>query len=277
MALLKSSTSPQLFKVGTGHSVLIVHGGPGFDHRYLFEPFTRISDKWQFVFYDQAMLSVNHDNQSDISLTASATQLATVVEHLATDRSIGLIAHSWGTLILASAFALEPEIMRRNVSGGILINPVPLTLKKFLAAQNQFLESLPDELLVKLQSTMAGIGDAEKSFAELLTYYVCDKNILSDINIHFDLRTYSAMLGSLHEFDFTPALGMFSNFGCMRGSKDIIAYDFIKELHEACHELSIVPDTGHFPTHERPEFVMSIIDRMLGQYLSKRGHTNLRP
>jgi proline iminopeptidase len=47
------STSLYVRVVGKGPSVIVLHGGPDFDHRYLVPDLDRLGDAFRLIYYDQ--------------------------------------------------------------------------------------------------------------------------------------------------------------------------------------------------------------------------------
>ena len=58
--------------VGTGPPILVVHGGPGFDHTYLVEPLAFLTDRRTLVFYDQPGCGQTPAPQGGVSGAANA-------------------------------------------------------------------------------------------------------------------------------------------------------------------------------------------------------------
>ena len=83
-------------------AVIVVHGGPGADYRYLLN-LQGLSDEYYVVFYDQrgSGLSPRVD-RSELTLDSSIEDLDRIVEHYGNSEPVSLIGHSWGgTLVTA--------------------------------------------------------------------------------------------------------------------------------------------------------------------------------
>lgn len=105
--------------------VIVLHGGPGNDYRYmlrLLEPLggPSLADDYFFVYWDQrgAGLSLRHD-PDQISLASYLADIEEVVEHHAPDRQVILLGHSWGGQYAAMYMDAHPE----RVAGAILAEP----------------------------------------------------------------------------------------------------------------------------------------------------------
>lgn len=109
-------------EIGEGPSIIVVHGGPDFDHRYLLPELDCLSDSYHLIYYDQRGRgrSAEGVQPEDVTLASEIDDLDAVRKHARTG-SIVLLGHSWGT-VLALEYALRhPE----NVSRLILMNPAP--------------------------------------------------------------------------------------------------------------------------------------------------------
>jgi proline iminopeptidase len=117
--------------IGAGRAVLVLHGGPDFDHLYLLPELDRLADAYHLIYYDQRGRgqSASGVRAADVTLASDVDDLDAVRKHFHLDAMI-LLGHSWGT-VLALEYALRhPE----HVSQLILMNPAPAStadLKQF--------------------------------------------------------------------------------------------------------------------------------------------------
>src|SRR5262245_16181891 len=63
---------------GRGEPVVVLHGGPGADHRYMVDVGRGLEDRFRFVFYDQRGGGLSHCAKESISLANNAEDLETV-------------------------------------------------------------------------------------------------------------------------------------------------------------------------------------------------------
>jgi proline iminopeptidase len=99
-----------------GKPVLIVlHGGPGADYRYLL-PLKALADDYHVVFYDQRGTGLSpRVPASSITLDSFVSDLDAFVDHYGRGRPVHLVGHSWGAM-LASAYAgAHPQKVARMV------------------------------------------------------------------------------------------------------------------------------------------------------------------
>jgi proline iminopeptidase len=108
--------------IGRGEPILILHGGPDFDHTYLLPDFDRLSTRYRLIYYDQRGRGRSADGvrPDDVSMASDVEDVERVREHFGL-KSATVLGHSWGT-VLALEYALKHP---RAVSRIILMNPAP--------------------------------------------------------------------------------------------------------------------------------------------------------
>ena len=118
--------SAQLFfrDVGAGTPIIVLHGGPDFDHSYLVPEIDVLAESARVVCYDQrgrgrSAAGVSPD---DVSLASELDDLELVRTHLGIE-TFALLGHSWGG-VLATAYAgLHPNRLTHLA----LLNTAPVT------------------------------------------------------------------------------------------------------------------------------------------------------
>ena len=108
--------------IGQGPAIIVLHGGPGFDHNYLLPDMDRLIDAFRLIYYDQRGCgrSGEHVQPEDVSLHSEMDDLEGVRAYFQQD-SVALLGHSWGGL-LAMEYALRHP---QRVSHLILLNTAP--------------------------------------------------------------------------------------------------------------------------------------------------------
>lgn len=99
--------------------VIVVHGGPGWDYRSLL-PLKRLADKYFVVFYDQrgSGLSPRLDDTA-FSLDSALADLDAIVDRFRGERTVSLIGHSWGAMLVTGYLGKAPH----KVSHAVLAEP----------------------------------------------------------------------------------------------------------------------------------------------------------
>jgi proline iminopeptidase len=128
--------------VGRGFPVIVLHGGPDFDHNYLLPDLDQFQDLFRLIYYDQRGRGRSADRvrADDVTLASDLADLDEVRQHFALDAPI-LLGHSWGA-VLALEYALRhPD----RVSRLILMNPAPVSAGDLEVLRTSYLEKLgPD-------------------------------------------------------------------------------------------------------------------------------------
>jgi proline iminopeptidase len=109
-------------ELGRGQALIVLHGGPDFDHRYLLPDLDRLADAFRLIYYDQRGRGKSADRvrPEDVTLTSDLDDLDKVRQHFQL-QSTALLGHSWGA-VLALEYALRHPT---RVSQLILMNPAP--------------------------------------------------------------------------------------------------------------------------------------------------------
>lgn len=196
--------------------IVVLHGGPGNDYRYLLrliEPVEgeSLADDYFWVFWDQrgAGLSERHGLEA-LTLDAYLSDLEQVVDHFAADRQVVLLGHSWGGQYAGMYMNAHPE----RIAGAVLAEPGRLRWDiPELAADfdfDYFAEHLGDLLWARQFVSMQDHARAD---------YVTSLLLLEDTNARLEepspnWRVGAAVLLELYleqiegtRFDWTPRLG----------------------------------------------------------------------
>jgi proline iminopeptidase len=108
--------------IGQGPSIVLLHGGPDFDHHYFLPDMDRLADAFRLIYYDQRGRgkSARDVRPEDVSIDSEIQDLDRVREYFHLESTV-VLGHSWGG-VLAMEYALRhPE----RVSHLILMNPAP--------------------------------------------------------------------------------------------------------------------------------------------------------
>ena len=125
--------------VGTGAPMIVLHGGPDFDHSYLLPEFDRFADAWRLIYYDQRGRGRSADGvqPSDVTLASDLADIDAVRAHFKLARPI-LLGHSWGA-VLALEYALRhPD----RVSQLVLMNPAPVSAAQAGVLRKDYVQKL---------------------------------------------------------------------------------------------------------------------------------------
>ena len=116
----------ETFGNDTNKTVIVIHGGPGNDYRYLL-PLKALSEKYFVVFYDQRGTGLSpRVDASQHSLENSLKDLANIIDYYSPNKEVNIIGHSWGAMLASGYMAQHPE----RVSKAIIAEPGMLTSEK---------------------------------------------------------------------------------------------------------------------------------------------------
>jgi proline iminopeptidase len=125
--------------IGQGQPVIVLHGGPDFDHGYLLPDLDRLEDGFHLVYYDQRGRGRSAENvrPEDVTLRSDLDDLDRVRQHFRLDAAL-LLGHSWGA-VLALEYALRYPT---RVAHLILMNPAPASAADVAVFRKAYLEKL---------------------------------------------------------------------------------------------------------------------------------------
>lgn len=108
--------------VGSGEAIVVIHGGPDFDHRYLLPDMDRLADSFRLIYYDQRGRGASRGEArlEEVGLEQCVSDLEGLRRHLGLD-SVSLLGHSWGGIIAMRYATRHPGRTARL----ILLNTAP--------------------------------------------------------------------------------------------------------------------------------------------------------
>jgi proline iminopeptidase len=233
----------RVWTVGTGPTVVVVHGGPGFNHKYLVRPLEALAGHFRLVFYDQR-------SRGAVSPEALTAQLGRIIAAAGREDPPFVLAHSWGTYL---AFACLTATNRPEVRGALLVSPVPLTLDWFRRAGARFDRSLPKP--------------APTDIKKLFPYYLARQNRGStsipvpQFNAAINGRVTDALERTSYDFRHAsrllpdPTSLVFGSQDQLSNASDFVGTTFRSGIEGARSRFAIttIPGAAHFAFAEQPE------------------------
>jgi proline iminopeptidase len=130
-------------EIGQGTPIIVLHGGPDFDHSYLLPELDRLSDSYHLIYYDQRGRGRSADGvkPEDVTLASDIADIEKVRQYYHLD-SVVLLGHSWGT-VLALEYALRYP---GRVSHLVLMNPGPASTDDYQQLKKEWLEKRPEDM-----------------------------------------------------------------------------------------------------------------------------------
>lgn len=271
-------------EIGQGRPIVVLHGGPDFDHGYLLPEMDRLSDSFRLIYYDQRGRGKSAGNvrPEEIGLGSEIDDLEGLRQHFRL-ASVAILGHSWGGLL-----ALEYAIRHpHRVSHLILLNTAPASHDDFtlfrqqrrasaagdlekmtaLASTAEYQEGDPDTVAayyrIHFRTTLRRPEHLERVI-ERLRANATNEGILKARQIEARLmhETWSAS-----EYDLLPKLNHLSiPTLVVHGDRDFIPVACAAHVAQAIpgSRLVVLSDCGHFSYLECPDDVREAIGALVG-------------
>ena len=257
---------------GSGDPIIVVHGGPGMDHRYLRPGLDALATRNTLVYYDQRATGRSRAalDPSSINLDAFVSDIDALRELLGYER-VTVLTHSFGAL-LGLEYALKyPERLRAL----ILMNPVEPGDRFAEETQQRQQARFTEEDSLELAELRQGEGFAARDPATLSQAYrimfrptLRDRDRIGELTL--DLLGPTArngpevgrlLGGSLGEVDWWERLGEIeAPTLVLHGRYDVPPMEMALALAEAFPLGTFEAlDSGHFPYLEDREGLLAAI------------------
>jgi proline iminopeptidase len=262
---------------GTGEPLVIVHGGPGLAHDYLFQPFSRLVGKYRLVFYDQMGCGRSEAFRQDdkIGMDDLVEELEGVRKELGLG-SVNLAGQSWGALVAINYALKYPRAVKKL----LLLEPAPGSSEYLPAFQKTIMDRLGPEGKEALASygRDPGLTSDPDLFRKWMNlrfkayYFAPGKQDMNKLD-YFDGERVKKFFASSAMFG--PYLMSFALYEAMKGiacpvlivhgEHDPIPSAAVERMALALKnaELKIVSESGHFAHVEKPEEYFAAIRAFL--------------
>lgn len=272
-------------QIGQGQPIIVLHGGPDFDHTYLLPDLDRLAEAHRLSYYDQRGRgrSAAGVRPEEVTLESEVADLDGLRAHLGLE-SVALLGHSWGGL-LALEYALRHP---SRVSHLILLNPAPashadwallrrelpgrrapadLENLRRLSADPRFQAGDPDTVAEYYRSHFRATVQAPELLERLvgsLRSSFTSEGVLKARAI--EERLYQQTWRS-SDYDLLPELRRLSiPTLVIHGDYDFIPLECAAHIAQAipAARLAVLPDCGHFSYMEAPEE----LGRLIGEFFA---------
>ena len=276
----------QLFyrEIGQGQPIIVLHGGPAFDHTYLLPELDRLAEAARLIYYDQRGRGKSGDNvqAEEVSLASEVADIEALREHFRLG-AVTLLGHSWGGLLALEYAARFPK----RVSHLILMNTAPASYQDWtlfdkelrarraageheametLAASASFKEGDPDAradyFRLHFRPAFARSDQLERLVARLRASFAGTDVLLVR---HISQRLF-AETAELSDYDLFPQLTLLRvPTLVVHGEYDFIPVACAAHITQAIAgaRLVLLEDCGHFASMEAPETVQEEISAFL--------------
>jgi proline iminopeptidase len=265
-------------ETGEGQPLVVIHGGPDFDHTYLLPDFDALADRFRLIYYDQRGRgrSRGEVDLDDIHIETYVADLDALRRHLGLE-SIAVLGHSWGALIAMHYALRHPD----RTSHLVLMNPAPASHADLLLLREERLRrhAVHEKRLTALMPGYAR-GDPD-AVAE---YYRVDfgttfrrQGDLARLNLQWsrkDIKSGREIEARLAQgliwsegYTLLPALGAVrAPTLVIQGDFDFVPMEAAEHIAQAIPgaRLAVLPDSGHFSYIDAPDQVRHALGRFLG-------------
>jgi len=270
-------------EIGSGTPIIVLHGGPDFNHNYLLPEMDRLADSCRLIYYDQRGRGKSSAGVAaeDVSIESEVEDLERLRQHLGLD-AISLLGHSWGAL-LAMEYAIRHA---HRISRLVLMNPAPTSHAALLAFREQRYAAEAGNLeeMQRVAATpdyLAGELATEQRYyrlhyARALARPGLAEAVIQRLRVHFtsedilkaraiEQRLY-AQTWLLPDYDLVVQLHR-SSFPVLvlHGERDFVSLPCAQHIVEAMAgaRLVVLKDCGHFCYFERPDETFAAIEAFL--------------
>ncbi|MFP3883806.1 MAG: alpha/beta fold hydrolase [Actinomycetota bacterium] len=273
-------------EVGYGQPIIIVHGGPDFDHEYLLPDMDRLAEFFRLVYYDQRGRGRSADGvkPEDVTIISEVGDLEAVRLHLGLDRT-AVLGHSWGGLVAMEYAIRYPD----QVSHLVLMNTAPASHQDYLMFRDHLrARRSPDDVaeMERLRSSseyQQGDLDVDaeynrRHFKNAVAHPEYVDLVVGRLRTHFTpetLRLARAIEQHLYEQTWElPDYDLLSELSQLRipalvihGAQDFIPIDIARHIAASMPgaRLIVLANCGHFAYLEQPKRVGSSITEFLRQ------------
>ncbi len=277
----------QTFGDTANQTVIVIHGGPGNDFRYLL-PIKELAKKYFVVFYDQRGTGLSpRVDASEHSLENSLKDLGNIIDFYSPNSPVNLIGHSWGGMLAAGYIAQNPT----RVVKAVIAEPGMLTTEKAKEYMQKF-RIKPTWSVIKSMALIAfeGLHINKPNMQDRIDYifsristldvegnpmrkYFCNEDISSGHTPYWRLSgvaSQSIMQKGMDadgniQIDLVSGLENYPNkvLFMVGECSQIIGEEFqqghIKHFRNA--EMVVIKGAGHTMLGEKPEECIAIIEK----------------
>src|SRR6185503_9137702 len=126
-----------LREIGRGQPIIVIHGGPDFDHTYLLPDMDRLADSYRLIYYDQRGRGKSRGELrlEEISIEQTVEDLDEVRNYLGLEE-VAILGQSWGGHVAMHYGLRYPD----RLSHMILMNTAPASYEVMLLVRKDRLE-----------------------------------------------------------------------------------------------------------------------------------------
>jgi len=257
--------------------LLVLHGGPGADHRYLLPQMLHLGETHDLLFYDQRGGGRSRaDARIPITWKTHVEDLGAIVEEFGLV-PLSIVGYSWGAM-LGLLYAIEQRVNPHLLAPErmALISPGPLTREYRRQFEAEFARRQQSPELQRMRDELAASGLREKdpeahrqrAFELGVAGYFSDPRRATDLTpFRVVGRIQESVWESLGDFDLISDLqGIKIPSIIVSGRDDPIPLASSNEAASALGtSLVVLDECGHVPYVEQPQGLFRALDPFLDE------------
>ena len=260
--------------MGSGEPLVVLHGGPGFDHRQFLPYIWELAKQHKVILYDQrgTGLSSGPVNADSISIDTFIADIEAVREAFGIEK-MNLLGHSWGGILAMHYGIRHPENLR-----SLILASTAASHESFDEMRARYqADRLPDDaaLLEEIYSSddyQAGDPQAvERFWRVFFKPYFADQSLVSKMDLTFTENTIKNsntvaghILESIGEFDLHEELkAIHCPTLIIHGEADPMPVEYAERIHDSISgsELVTLAGSGHWIFVDATEaFTSSVLE-----------------
>lgn len=263
--------------------ILVLHGGPGADHRYLLPQLLRLAERRDVLFYDQrggGQSTVLTTDRTPITWRTQVDDLACLIAELWGEMPPVIVGYSWGGL-LAMLYTIEAA---QNASAHVvparlvLIDPAGVTRQYRAAFETEFARRQSAPAITTARATLSASGLRERdpeafrqrAFELSVAGYFADPARARNLTpFRVTGRVQQSVWESLGDYDLVQPLAAArartsGRALVVHGRQDPIPLASSEAAATALGgTLAVLEDCGHVPYVEQPERLFEVVEPFL--------------
>lgn len=266
-------------EIGSGPPVVVLHGGPDFNHNYLLPELDELASAFRLIYYDQRGRGRSSGDVSadEITIESEVDDLDRLREHFGLGE-LSLLGHSWGSVLAMEYATRHPD----RVSQLILMNSAPASHADLLHFRERRGATEPDNL-EQMREISAREAYVEGDIATEAEYYQVHFSstlrrpelldaLVQRLRAHFsaaDIIKARVIEQRLYAQTWlSPAYDLLRNLSQCRarvlvihGEHDLVPLDCAAHIASAAGagKIVVIKEAGHFSYLERPAELRDVI------------------
>ncbi len=263
----------------SGRPIMVLHGGPGAQHEYLYPQMLAVAEAHRLITYDQRGGGRSRTADPEpITWQTQVADLGLVIDERVASGGLDdltVIGYSWGALLaMLYAISAASDGTMPKLRQLVLISPAPITrhwraeFEAELSARHQG----PAVAALRAELAASGLRDTDpaayrqRSFELSVAGYFADPRRAESLTpFRVTARTQHSVWDSLGDFDLREALrAVHLPVLVIHGHADPIPVASAEAVAQSLGaQLLLLDDCGHVPYVEQPQALFSSIARFL--------------